>query len=190
MRKVASLLIAVVLLAVPPSSRAYPPRRGGMRIPPQKPSYFKPQKITPESPAVVEARARGLAKLKADLDAVAPKAKVTPEQQAALVHDLMAVVDGSNKPPAAPVRQLSGDLAAALAHRGSGTLDTEKLARELKVVMNSAYTSPVVVTRTINAGQDLWRASGVAATEAKTITADLKAIAAQVRAQGQPGMIR
>jgi hypothetical protein len=189
MRKTPSLLIAIALLAAPMSARAYPPR-GGYRIPPQKPRYIKPQKITPENPAVAEARAKRLAKLKADLDAIAPKAKVTPEQQDALVQDLMAVVDGSNKPPAAPVRQLSGDLAAALANRGPGTLDTEKLAGELKVVMNSAYTAPVVVTRTINAGQDLWKASGVAADVAKTITADLKAIASQVQAQGQPGMIK
>src|SRR6516162_1387452 len=71
---------------------------GGMMIIPQKPAYYKPQTITPENAAVVKARQERLAKLKSDLEAIAPKAAPTKEQTAAVYQDLMAVVDGSNKP--------------------------------------------------------------------------------------------
>jgi hypothetical protein len=158
---------------------------------PQKPAYYKPQTITPENAAVVKARQERLAKLKSDLEAIAPKAAPTKEQTAAVYQDLMAVVDGSNKPTPAAVQKLSVDLAAAMSRRGGkSTLDSQSLSKNLKTVMNAAYVMTLdshVATRN---SQELLAAAGAADPDAQAVAKDLKAIADQAAAQGRPGMIR
>ena len=154
-------------------------------MPVQPQAYKKPQTITPEAPAVVQARQQHLAKLKADLEAIAPKATPSKEQTTALYQSLMAVVDGSNKPTPATVQKLSADLAAMMSRRGSkSALDTQSLAKNLKVVMNSAYVMTLdshVATRN---SQELLKDAGAADPDAQAIVKDLKTIATQAAAAG------
>jgi len=160
-------------------------------MPVQPQAYKKPQTVTPEDPAVAQARQQHLARLKADLEAIAPKATPSKEQTTAVYQSLMAVVDGSNKPTPATVQKLSADLAAMMGHRASKSkLDMQSLAKNLKVVMNSAYVMVVdshVATRN---SQQLLKDAGAAEPDAQAIVKDLTSIATQAAAAGRPGMIR
>lgn len=190
MRTLTGLLVLFVALAAPLVAEAGRGRSVG-RMPVQPQAYKKPQTVTPEAPAVAQARQQHLAKLKTDLEAIAPKATPSKEQTTAVYQSLMAVVDGSNKPTPATVQKLSTDLAAMMSHRtAKAKLDTQTLAKNLKTVMNSAYVMTVdshVATRN---SQQLLKDAGAADLDAQVIAKDLKTIADQAVAQGRPGMIR
>jgi hypothetical protein len=187
------MLAFSLVLAAPLTAQAghhHGSSRGFIMIP-QKPAYKKPQTVTPENPAVVQARQQRLAKLKADLEAIAPKATPTEAQTAAVYQDLMAVVDGSNRPAPAMVQKLSAHLAGVMARRGPKTaLDTQTLAQNLKVVMNSAYVMELQSHMATRTSHELLTASGAADADSQAVVNDLKTIATQALAQGKPGMIR
>ena len=195
MRTLTTTLALFVALTATLSAQAGPHRgashRGGV-MPTQPQAYKKPQTITPENAAVVQARqqAPGQAQSRSRRRH-SPKKSPTKEQTTALYQALMAVVDGSNKPTPATVQKLSADLAAMMSRRGTKPgIDTQHLAESLKVVMNSAYVMTLdshVATRT---SQDLLKAAGTADPDAKAIVKDLETIATQAAAQGRPGMIR
>ena len=192
MRTLTSLLALFVALAAPLVAEAGRPRGGhGMMMPVQPQAYKKAQTVTPEDPAVVQARQQRLAKLKTDLEAIGPKATPSKEQTTALYQSLMAVVDGSNKPTPASVQKLSVDLAAMMSRRASKSkIDVQGLANNLKVVMNSAYVMTLdshVATRN---SQALLKDAGAADPDAQAIVKDLTSIATQAAAAGRPGMIR
>jgi hypothetical protein len=190
-RKATPVLALFVAMATPLTTQAGHGVRHGGFVVVQPPKYFKPTKITPENPAVVQARQQHLAKLKGDLEAIRPAAAPTKEQAAALYQSLMSVVDGSNKPAPAAVQKLATDLTAMLAHRGTKTaIDTQKLAQCLKVVMNSAYVMTLDSHMATRTSQDLLKASGSPEPDTQAIVGDLKTIATQASAAGRPGMIR
>ena len=191
MRTPTSLLAVLIVLAIPLAAQAQKHRgMGGYRIPPPKIVKMKPQKITPNDPALAAAREKSFNKLKADLDALAPKTTVTKEQRAELQKDLLAVVDGSNKPAPASVQRLSTDLADTLVKRNRPAIDTAQLARDLKTVMNSAYATTLDVGKAIKDVPPRLQASGLAETDAQIIAKDLRAISTAAAAAGQAGMIR
>jgi hypothetical protein len=164
-------------------------RRGFTVVQPQ--AYRKNQTITPENAALVQARLERLNKLKTDLEAIAPRSTPTKEQTTALYQDLLAVVDGSSRPTPAVVQQLAADLASMMSRLGkSGSIDTIKLVQSLKVVMNSAYLSPVNVHAATLASLDVLNTSGIADGDSQAIARDLKAISTEAAALGRPGMIR
>jgi hypothetical protein len=187
-------LAALIVLAAPLAAQARRHRgMGGGRIylPPPKLHPIKPQTITPKNAALAAAQEKSFNKLKADLEAVQPRAAVTKEQTAKLQKDLLAVVDGSTRPKPATVRTLSADLADVLAKRSGPTaLETDQLAHDLKTVMNSAYSSVVDVSKAIKDGQATLKASGLSEADAQIIARDLKAISTEITAAGQPGMIK
>jgi hypothetical protein len=185
-----TVFAVIVCLAAPMSVEAGPPR-GGLRGFRQPQAYRKKQTITPENPDAALARQQHLDRLKTDLDAIAPRSTPTDEQKTALYQDLVAVVDGSSKPAPSTVKQLSADLATLMSGRGQDrSFDTQKLARDLKVVMNSAYLTSTAVHSATRASQELLKSSGAADPAAQAIVNDLKTISTQAAAQGRPGMIR
>jgi hypothetical protein len=165
--------------------------RGGLRGIRQPQAYRKKQTITPENGEVSRARQEHLDKLKSDLIAIAPRSTPTQDQKTTLYQDLLAVVDGSKKPAPAAVQQLSADLAGFLSRRGQGrALDTQRLAQDLKVVMNSAYMTSTVVHSATRASQELLKSAGAAEPDTRAIVTDLETISNQAAAKGRPGMIQ
>jgi hypothetical protein len=186
-RMLALLVMFGSPLVAEAGSRRGPVRRGYT----QPQAYRKPQTITPENPAVVQARQQRLTKLKSDLEAIAPRTAPTREQTAAVYQDLMAVVDGSNKPAPATVQKLSADLANLMSRRAAKPpLDTQQLSRNLKVVMNSAYEMALSTHMATRSSEQLLKGAGAADADAKAIINDLTTITTQAAAQGPPGMIR
>jgi hypothetical protein len=193
-RKPTFVLAALIFASTPLAAQAQRHHSmGGGRIfiPPPSVHPIKPQTITPKNAALAAAQERSFNKLKADLEALKPRSPVTREQKAELQKDLLAVVDGSNKPTPAVVQKLSADLAEVLAKRTGPTgLESEQLAHDLKTVMNSAYTMPVDVTKAIRSGQATLKSSGLSETDSQIIAKDLRAISSAATAGGRPGMIR
>jgi hypothetical protein len=193
-RRPTFVLAALIVLTAPLAAEAqrhHTMGGGRIYIPPPKLHPIKPQTITPKNAALAAAQEKSFNKLKADLEALKPKATATKEQKAELQKDLLAVVDGSNKPASAAVQKLSADLADVLAKRTGPTgLDSDQLAHDLKTVMNSAYAIPVDVSKAIKDGQATLKSSGLSETDAQLVAKDLKAISSAATAAGQPGMIR
>jgi hypothetical protein len=184
-------LAVLALLMAPMTAHAQRGRGRGYQIPPQKPAFRKAQKITPNDPKLILAQHEHFEKLKSNIEGITPGITDPNEQKTALKDSLLAVVDGSTKPAAPMVGQLSSDLANAMAARRSGSnLDTTRLVQDLKTVMNGAYITPIQVTRASNHAQTVLKAGGISPKDTQLIANDLKAIADALRAQGQPGMIK
>jgi hypothetical protein len=88
------------------------------------------------------------------------------------------------------VKQLAEDLAGVVAKRSKTTLDTTLLAQDLKVVMNSASETTVVVHKAIKHSETVLKDSGINASDAQLITKDMKALAEAIKEQGKPGLIK
>ena len=136
------------------------------------------------------AQQQRLNKLKADIDAIAPKAEPNKDQKGSIQKALMDVVDSSHKPSEKPVHQLAEDLANVVAKRSKTTLDTTLLSQDLKVIMNSANTTTVTVHKAIKHGEGVLKDSGISTSDVQIITTDLKAVADAAKAQGQVGLIK
>ena len=194
MRTLPLVLAALAVLSAPLAAQAQHHRGmsgGRIYIPPPKLHPIKPQTITPKNAALAAAQEKSFNKLRTDLEALKPRATVTREQKAELQKDLLAVVDGSNKPTPAAVQKLSADLADVLAKRtGPTALESDQLTHDLKTVMNSAYATSLDVGKAIKDGQATLKSSGLSEADAQVIVKDLRAVATAATAGSAPGMIR
>jgi hypothetical protein len=124
-----------------------------------------------------QARLWRLRKLKADLDAIAPGATVSPARQSTLQHDLMAVAQGSIKPPLPPVQRLAGDLAVAMAGRSRPAVNTTQFTLDLEGVMNASHLNPPVVGEAIQDGLSILQAAGAKPAAVRVVAQDIQAVA-------------
>lgn len=148
--------------------RSYYPTRSYRRYPVTRP---------------VSPRVQRLARLKADLDALAPRAPVTLADKETLKNDLLAVAEGSTKPGSTVVQTLSNHLVDALIKRRRPVVDTMNLANDLKSVMNSGNASGADALGAITRGEATLKAAGIDQSRLESIRTDLNAVASEARSR-------
>jgi len=117
-----------------------------------------------------------------DLQAMHSKSQVTPEQKQQLKNDLMAMADGATKPSQASVQKLATDMQAAWSDQKLSPKEQYQLTADVAAVLNSANIPASEVQAALTDAQAILQASGLNQADAQKIVADLKAIAAEGKA--------
>ncbi len=132
------------------------------------------------APALPEAQQQNIARLQADLAALVTKTQVTSGLPQQFQKDLIGAGQGPAKPGRETISRLAEDLTAALSERKLSATQQARLAKDLHVVLNSAYT-PMEAQVHGNEMLTILKTIGVGPTEIQTVTNDLKAIAAELQ---------
>ncbi len=148
--------------------------------PPAPAPAAKPAAQPANTPALPEAQQQNITRLQADLAALVIKTQVTPGQAQQFQKDLIGAVQGPSKPGREVISRLAEDLAAALTDRKLSATQQGRLAKDLHVVLNSAYT-PMEAQVHGNEMLTILKTIGVGPAELQTVTNDLKAIAAELQ---------
>ena len=128
--------------------------------------------------AQLQAELKHLIKLKADLDVLAQGGQPTQEEKDVLRRDLLAVIEkGANRPAPEPLGELTSSLADVVSRKKRAPLNTEQLAYDLDVVMNSPLATPAEVGRAIGDGQSLLHLAGIGRKDVETLAGRMKAVA-------------
>ena len=150
----------------------------------QQPAPAPAAKAAPQpangAPALPEAQQQNITRLQADLAALVTKTQVTPGLPQQFQKDLIGAVQGPAKAGRESISRLAEDLTAALAERKLSATQQGRLAKDLHVVLNSAYT-PMEAQVHGNEMLTILKTIGVGPAEVQTVTNDLKAIAAELQ---------
>jgi hypothetical protein len=123
---------------------------------------------------------RNLMRLKRSLDGIRMRSTASASQKLGLSNALMGVVENSPRPPVAHVQQLAGDLAGALANRGTQTVNTQALALHLRAMMNVTHLSSTEAEQALTTNAGVLQAAHVSPVHVETVASDLRYLATEV----------
>ncbi len=127
-----------------------------------------------------EAQQQNINRLQADFAALVTKTQVTSGLPQQFQKDLIGAVQGPAKPGRESISRLADDLTAALSERNLSAAQQARMAKDVHVVLNSAY-STIEAQVSGNEMLAILKAIGVGQAEVQTVANDLKAIAAELQ---------
>lgn len=120
-------------------------------------------------------------KLVADLDSLPPHFQVADIHRNTIRNDMMALIQGGNRPSTATVQQLSHNLSNAMARRKSQAINTSMLAGDIQLVLNSAQVPQARIDQAMTQTQTVLKQGGFAQADIQTVVADMRAVADHLR---------
>ena len=152
-------------------------------VPPPAPPQSAPAP-TPSTPGtntgISPEQQRNLDRLAANLAAIKAGVPVTAEQKEALHYDLLRLSKANIKPSTESLAKLIEDLSAGFSHPNVTVREQGQLAKAINVVVNAASVTSAQAQSFIVVAQTALKSSHVSDPDYDTITADLKAIVAEV----------
>ena len=142
----------------------------------------------PSAPqGVSSAQQQLIDKVQMDLAAIKPGAEISASFKSQVQTDIAALTRGATKPSRAHLVKLTDDLSAALTATTSNVKNQAQLAKDINIVMNSGSPSlsPAQSQSFVSGAQSLLKSGGVGPAETQSVTADLKAIVAELQ-QSKP----
>lgn len=154
-----------------------PPPPPAPAAPPAPPPAAPPP---PPSPVEIELK-QNLTRLQTDLNAIKPDATNSDEVKLSLERDFSTLAKGSVRPSKASLTKLADDLSAALSASGVTLREEGQLSQAINAIVNSSLITPAQAQTFVVVAQTSLKSSGVSDNNVATITADLKAIIAEIQ---------
>ena len=146
--------------------------------PPAKPAATQAPGHTAPTPATL--KQQNIARLQADIAAIAGKGSVSAELKQRFAKDLLAGAQGMSKPSGAAVAKFADGLSATLAGKAVESAEQARLAQDLNAICDCGSIGAARVEAILSDVQAILQVSGVKRSEALGVVADLRAIAAEV----------
>jgi hypothetical protein len=140
-----------------------------------------PQRTAPAT-AAQPLPANPVAQLKADVAAIMAKAPAAPELKQRFARDMLAAARGSHKPELATLQKFSESLAGILAGKSLDAAEQSRLVQNLNLALNSASLSAQRSDEVASDTQAILQVGGASRGTALAVTADFKAIMAELQA--------
>lgn len=140
-----------------------------------------PQRTAPATAAQPQP-ANPVAQLKADVAAIVAKSPAAPELKQRFAHDMLAAARGSHKPGLATLQKFSESLSGILAGKNLDTAEQSRLVQNLNLALNSASLSAQRSDEVASDTQAILQVGGATRGSAVAVTADFKAIMAELQA--------
>ena len=147
--------------------------------PPPAPAA-KPAAPAASAAPLPEAQQQNITRLQADVAALVTKTQVTPGLPQQFQKDLIGAGQGPAKPGRESISRLAEDLTTALSERKLSAAQQARLAKDLHVVLNSAY-APVEAQVHGNEMLGILKAIGAGQPEVQAVANDLKTIATELQ---------
>jgi hypothetical protein len=129
-----------------------------------------------------EQQKTNLQTLQADLAAIKAGSTVTSEQKVAVKTSLAAIADGATKPSEESVAALSDSLTNALSDQSVSAQEKAQITKSVQAVLQSANVPQAEVGALLASTSALLTASGLTKAEVEAVANDLRAIAAELKA--------
>ena len=112
-----------------------------------------------------------------DLDSLSSQTNVGAYHRNQIRSDILALVDGRDRPPVATVQQLANHLTDGLAARQNRSINTASIAGDLRVLVNGGNFTKTEINTAINQTESTLRQGGVRPLDVKAIVGDMNSVA-------------
>ena len=126
--------------------------------------------------------ANPVAKVKADLRTIVDSAALADETRKQFAADVLACARGSHKPAAVSVEKFANGVSTALAGKGIQPSVQSRLADDINLMVNSASLSAQRTAEVADDVQAILQTAGLNCAQAVSLSAELKAVAAELQA--------